>query len=324
MKTAVIILIILLILFVAAGIIGGSVFVDMALNLERINKKGNKTLTKNTQSYEYPPYTPGVYCKDPKNWVLNESNYRNVFLKNDGLKLHAIFIPNTGHRYVVVCHGYSNKAIGMGPFLHKFYLEGFNVLAPDARGHGESEGKYTYMGYREKHDIVRWIHYIIKQDPEAEIVLWGISMGASTVMFTVGEDLPDNVKCAVEDCGYASLMDQYRYECNHTVHIPSFPLVNFVNLVTMCKLHFNIRKADTKYSLPKCRIPMLFIHGDNDTFVPFSNLKKNYDYCQSEKEMLVMEDATHARSSSFHPELYWNTVFQFCEKHLSNKEEEHV
>ncbi len=320
MRILLIICVILLILFLAAGVIGGSIFVDMALNVDRIRKKGNRTLTKNSQSYEYPPYTPGIYCKDPKSWVLNQSNYRNVFLKNDGLKLHAVYIPNDSHRYVICCHGYSGSAIGLGPFLHKFYLQGFSVLAPDARAHGESEGKYTYMGQREKKDIVRWIRYLIEQDPEAEIVLWGISMGASTVMFTLGEELPSNVKCAIEDCGYSSLYGQYCYECQHTLHIPSFPLVLFVNLVTRIKLKLNIRKADTKYTLTRSKTPLLLIHGDNDTFVPFFNLQRNYDLCASEKEMLVMEDATHARSSSFHPEQYWNSVFQFCDRYLSKEE----
>ena len=312
-----IVLIVLLILFIVFMTLG-NLFTERALNMKSVTSRGNRTLTKNTQVYEYPPYAPGIYCQDMTSWVLNESNYRNVFIRNDGLSLHAIYIENpNSHKYVLNCHGYGSRAVNSGPFLHKFYLEGFNVLAPDSRGHGESEGTYTTMGYLERFDILKWIAYIIDNDAEAQIVLYGISMGAATVMYTVGEKLPENVKCAIEDCGYSSLMKQYRYECSHTFHIPSFPLLQFSNLASIVKLKFNFNKADTRLTLNRCKVPMLFIHGTADTFVPFDNLQINYDACRSEKEMLVVESATHARSSSFEPERYWNTVFQFIDKHIN-------
>ena len=83
---------------------------------------------------------------------------------------------------------------------------GFTVLMPGLRGHGESTGHYIGMGWHNRLDMLRWIDEIVRDDPEAEIVLFGISMGGATVMMTSGEALPPNVKVIVEDCGYTSVL----------------------------------------------------------------------------------------------------------------------
>jgi fermentation-respiration switch protein FrsA (DUF1100 family) len=140
-------------------------------------------------------------------------------------------------------------------------------------------------------------------------------MGAATVMLTLGQELPDNVVCAVEDCGYTSLWDEYVYQCRSTVHYPVFVLY-CGDLVTRIRLGFSYFNVNCMEALKRSKTPLLLIHGTADTFVPFAMLQKNYDACASEKEMLVVEGATHARSSSKDPELYWKTFFSFADRHL--------
>ena len=114
--------------------------------------------------------------------------------------------------------------------------------------------------------------------------------------------------CAVEDCGYSSLWDEYVYQCRTTVHCPVFVLFA-ADLVTRMKLGFSYFDVDCVKALKRNTRPVLFIHGTEDTFVPFEMLLKNYNATAGEKEMLVVPDAIHARCSSKNPELYWNTFF---------------
>lgn len=109
-------------------------------------------------------------------WLLKDS--RDVSLiSDDGLELHAYRVDGSvPHRYAVLCHGYQNNATGMASYGKHLFDLGYTVLLPDARGHGESEGDYIGMGWPERRDVVRWCQQLIAEDPEAEIVLYGVSM----------------------------------------------------------------------------------------------------------------------------------------------------
>ena len=295
----------------------GDQFVNAAMNTDRLKNKGNKTLKKNTQEEQLPEYTLGVRCQNSGQWADDEANYEDVYITNDEFILHSRLYPNDSHDYVIFHYGYTSDITTNGSVIHLLNEHGYNVLAVEPRGHGESGGHYTSMGWYEKDDVVKWIEYINRIDPDAKIVLYGISMGAATVMLTVGEELPDNVVCAVEDCGYSSLWEEYVYQFRSTIHYPMSVLV-FGDLVTRIKLGFSYSKINCKKALAQSKTPILMIHGTEDTFVPFNMLQKNYDACASEKEMLVIEGATHARNSSKDPELYWNTFFEFVDRHLDN------
>ena len=95
-----------------------------------------------------------------------------------------------------------------------------HAVAPDLRACGESEGDYVGMGWLDRKDVLQWIDYIIEQDPEAKIVVHGISMGAATTMMTAGESTPDNVKAFVEDCGYTSVWDIFSSELQLRFGLP--------------------------------------------------------------------------------------------------------
>lgn len=293
----------------------GNTFLNSALNTDRLKKKGNKTLRKNTVVEELPEYTPGIRCQDPGKWSDNSANYTDVYVKEENLLLHSRLYRNKSHTYVVFHYGYTSNLTTTGPIVHMLYNHGYNVLAIEPRGHGLSQGKFTSMGWYEKDDVVRWIRYINSIDPKAKIVLYGVSMGAATVMLTLGEELPDNVICAVEDCGYSSLWDEYVYQCRTTVHCPVFVLFA-ADLVTRMKLGFSYFDVNCIKALKNNKKPVLFIHGTEDTFVPFEMMLKNYNATAGEKEMLVIPDAVHARCSSKDPEKYWTTFFAFIDKYL--------
>ena len=174
------------------------------------------------------------------------------------------------------------------------------------------------MGWLERPDVLDWIGGIVEQDPDAEIVLHGVSMGGATVMMAAGEDLPENVKCIVEDCGYSSVWDEFRLQLKNVFGLPAFPLLNAASLVCQVRAGYGFREASSVRQLQKASVPMLFIHGDADTFVPFEMLDVVYEACASaEKEKLVVHGAPHGDAADTDPELYWSTVAAFVGKYVS-------
>ena len=126
--------------------------------------------------------------------------YQDVeILSFDHLKLHGYLCTQKGSsqdtdRWAILVHGYDDSGLLFHEEALAFYRQGFHLLLPDARGHGKSQGTYVGMGWHDRLDIINWIHWIIRQDSRAKIVLYGVSMGAAAVMMAAGEPLPDHVK----------------------------------------------------------------------------------------------------------------------------------
>ncbi|WP_018962177.1 alpha/beta hydrolase [Sporolactobacillus vineae] len=249
----------------------------------------------------------------------NEHHPEEVYLEsNDHLKLHGyrFLVHPDSHRWVIPLHGYMNEGSDMFFFTAKFAQRGFNALVPDLRGAGKSEGDYIGMGWDDRLDVVGWIHKIIAEDPEARIVIFGISMGAATAMMTAGEKLPENVAAIIEDCGYTSVADEFSYELHQLYSLPKFPVLPLADRAIRNKAGFSIYQASSVEQLKKACVPMLFIHGEKDTYVPTEMVYKVYEAAPVDKELMIIKDAPHASSSFVHPERYFSGIFSFVEKHL--------
>ena len=253
-----------------------------------------------------------------KTWL--ELNSQGIYMNTDvGLSLHGLFVKNKNdsHRYAIVCHGYSSKAVHMSYFAKMLYDRGFSVLAPDARAHGESDGNVRGMGYLEKRDIISWIHHIEQTDPLSEFLLYGISMGGATVLFTSGEgDLPSSVKAVISDCAYTDVYSEIANTVKGIVPLPAFPLVDSASLVCKIRGGYSFKEASCVEAVKRSTTPTLFIHGSADTFVPFSMLDELYSSASCEKDILVIEGATHARSATHNPEVYWGKVEEFVARYF--------
>ncbi len=249
-----------------------------------------------------------------------ESNEDRWLISHDGLRLHGLYLPQEqeSHKYAVICHGYGSIPQYEGGFAAKFYEMGYSILAPAARAHEQSEGRYVSMGWLERRDIVAWVDTLAEQDPQAEVVLFGVSMGGATVMMTAGEaDLSPNVKCVIEDCGYSSVWDEFAVQLNEMFGLPTFPVLDAASLVTRLRAGYSFQEASAVEQLKHTSLPVLFIHGEEDTFVPYSMLDVVYQACASpEKERLSIPGAEHGGSAGTDPELYWSTVEAFLAKHM--------
>lgn len=261
--------------------------------------------------------TSGEVNIDAETWLLNDSGYESLYrTSKDGLKLHNYLLKNNSNKWVITVHGYTSEGKLMSNYGKKFYDMGYNVLIPDLRGHGMSEGDYIGMGWDERLDIIDLINYIIDVDKDSEIVLFGVSMGAATVMNVSGENLPSNVKAIIEDCGYTSAWDQFSYQLDELFGLPPFPMMHTASLIGKFRSGYWLKDASPLEQVKKSKTPTLFIHGDKDDFVPFSMLEQVYNACSAPKEKLVVEGAGHAKSSKVNPDMYWNGISKFLSKYI--------
>lgn len=255
--------------------------------------------------------------RENRQWVLERK--KDMFIiSEDHLILHGyrISAEEDQKKYAIICHGYKSRGWNMGAEAKAFYERGWNVILPDARSHGESDGKSVGMGWPERRDICCWIERILKEVPDAKILLFGFSMGAATVMMTSGEELPPQVKGIIEDCGYTSVWDEFGHQLKAMFHLPKFPVLPMASVITRLRASYSFKKASALEQVKKCDRPILFIHGEEDTFVPYAMLDELYEAANEPKEKLSVAGAGHGLSSIVAPELYWNTIDEFLEEYI--------
>ena len=252
-------------------------------------------------------------------WLEEESGYTDIYkMSYDQLKLHAYQIksPKPSDVWIIQVHGYMGSGKDMARCARVYHEEGYNLLIPDLRGQGESEGDYIGMGWVDRLDMLGWIDYLIEQDKDAQIVLYGVSMGGATVMMTAGEELPSNVKAIIEDCGYTSAWEEFAYLLETLFEIPNYPILPAASLVTKLRAGYGLLEASSIKQVAKSKTPILFIHGEEDTFVPFFMLDEVYNAANCEKQKLAVPGAAHAACAEIEPELYKQTVEAFLARYI--------
>lgn len=310
---AICILVVLIIVFIIADIAIGNYFYEFSMARNpKIAAASGSALSKKGER-------PLVETGDPHmEWIEEVPTEELTITSFDNLKLYGIFAPKDDvKKIVIICHGYKNNPLLMCyPAMH-FYEQGFSCFIPFARGHAKSEGDYIGMGWYERLDILKWIDLLNEKYDNPSIVLYGISMGASTVMNTSGEALPANVKCAIEDCGYTSIKDQFCHVLKNLKNLPPNIIFRFASHAIKRNTKIDTYKEgfSTK-QLAKSTLPMFFVQGDADKFVPYSMLQENYDAHPGPKEILTIHDAAHASCAWAGGDLYWNSIFSFINKYL--------
>ncbi|MCL2592884.1 MAG: alpha/beta hydrolase [Defluviitaleaceae bacterium] len=220
-------------------------------------------------------------------------------------------------KWAILVHGYSANGNDMMYMARKFFKLGYNVLLPDCRGHGKSEGDYVTMGWHDRLDLVEWVNKIVERDKYSKILLYGYSMGAATVMMASGEDLPKNVKCIIEDCGYSSVVEEFSYQLKKLFKLPRFPFIHMCEIVSNIIAGYKLSEASCINQVKKCKTPLLFIHGEKDEFVPTHMVHKLYEAATCEKELFIVKNAGHGVCENIGKADYWKVIKDFSSKYLN-------
>lgn len=251
---------------------------------------------------------------------LKDHNALDVYTQSyDGLKLHAMWVPAENPRGTILfAHGYrSSKLVDFSLVFNLYYNLGMNILVPDQRAHGESEGKLITFGVKENRDMQSWIAFHNEKFGSFPIVLSGLSMGAATMLYLADKDLPDNVRGIIADCGFTSPRDILASVYRSVIHLPAGPTLWTAELFARIFGGFSFNQEDTRRSLKNSKLPVFLIHGMDDDFVPCEMTKQGYDACTGPKEILLVEGAEHGVSFLVEREKYTNMVKEFLDKILA-------
>lgn len=248
-----------------------------------------------------------------RQWLSD--NGVNVSLENEEhMNLYGCYIDQGSSTYVIMVHGYRGDGASIISPIKNFKKQGYNLLIPDLRGHGFSDGDYIGMGWDDRLDIIQWIDYLIQKDQNASIILYGVSMGGATVMNVAGEKIPKQVKAIIEDCGYTSVWDVFKTHINMN-EVESEIALHMASFVTKMRAGYYLEDVKPLEQVKKSQTPILFIHGSQDNFVPFSMLDELYQAANCQKEKLVVEGAGHANSCSVGEDIYYQTIYRFIENY---------
>ena len=282
-----------------------------------------------------PKYATAIFDKkhsDPKPSTEHNpvDDYVEWFRKNDrekfeltnaeGNKICAFLMPadEPSDKYIVCAHGYRSSGQGDFRFIGKFFHDqGYNVFFVDHQALGQSEGDFITFGHREARDLFQWLDFMVDRfGKDIQIALYGISMGSGTVMYmSDNEKLPENVKCIIADCGFTDLNELFSFVLQ-TVSVPSKPLIFMANQFNKLFAKWDFNNIRPIESVKNAKVPMLFIHGEKDDFVPTYMAGKLYNACTSEKDYLIVPNAGHAESYQKGHELYEEKVKEFFGKYF--------
>lgn len=250
---------------------------------------------------------------------LDSMKGKRVYTRSiDGLRLAATYYNNDSETTILLFHGYRSDGRFDFACVVKYYIElGLNVLVVDQRASGESEGKLITFGIKERYDVVKWVEFINRHYAPKNIFLSGVSMGASTVMMAANLRLPDNVRGIIADCGFTSATDIIKRVARQAFKINATPILPLLNVG--CKMFgkFSLYEIDTVKALSESDIPIFFIHGKCDNFVPCEMSEISYKAARAEKYIYLVDNADHGISFLVDPVGIQKQISDFVKKQCS-------
>lgn len=254
---------------------------------------------------------------------LEENNAQDLWLTaQDGVTLHGLWVSaEKPIGTILCCHGYhSTYLVDFGMCLRFYHNMGLNLLIPEQRCHGKSGGKYTTFGVKESGDMLQWLAYHNEELYQGDVVLTGMSMGASTVMF-MADSLPGNVKGLIADCGFTSPAGIIGKVFRDVTHLPPVPWIYGAEVFARLLAGFSLWQKDTRKTLAKNTLPILMVHGLADDFVPCEMSRQGFACCGGDKQLLLAEGAGHGVSFLAVKEEYVAKIKHLMQKALGEKYE---
>ncbi len=252
-------------------------------------------------------------------WI-EEQNIQNISItsqRGDLLKGYLTVNESPSNVFVLFAHGYRSDHNGDPANFMRYYLEkGCNFLSVDHVSHGKSGGKYIGFDYFESKDCLDWIDYLISRfGNDIKIILHGVSMGGATVC-KMADKVPEQVKFAVADCPYTSALEEFDAVIKGTGFRHTGTFLKIFNEMNKRFAGYDLKETDVRESVKNAKIPMLFVHGAADTFVPTRMGIELYELCRNKKELMLVEDAPHAESIRYNEIGYHKKLDEFIDKYL--------
>ncbi len=232
----------------------------------------------------------------------------------DGILLRGTFVSQGAKKTIILSHGFKANYMEQLSYQAKlFYERGFNVLFICHRAHDVSGGKISSLGIRESRDIIDWVKFVSNRG-QTEILLYGVSMGCTSIFYALDGLKDSNVKCAVCDCGYPYVYQKLYFDIVRW-HMPAKLMAPHMAFAARILQRTNL-KASANDCLAQTKIPLFFIHGQEDETVPYREGEEAYKLCQSEKEWHLVPGAGHIVSLPTGGEALENSLMQFVNHYI--------
>jgi len=273
-----------LVVIIIGGLLGaGGYFYHVAI------ARGDKAFV--TQSTKLSKKS-AVYRE--KYWYAHVKKQTWQLESRDHLKLVAWYIPSAGaKKTVVLAHGFAGNKSLMGAWAGMYHELGYNVLVPDARAAGASQGQAVGYGWLERRDNLQWAKAVVKRTATTQIVMSGISMGAAGMTMASGEHQIPQIKAYVVDSPFTSAKAIISYQAGQLYHLPAFPLVDVTSGITKLRAGYTFGEADAVAQIRRNHLPIMIISGTKDTFVPTKMGKTLYRNAHQPKTLWLVKGAGH-------------------------------
>ena len=269
---------------------------------------------------EGAPYEP--YWDSMTAWALETRAlpHEDLQIRSfDGLVLRGKYYEYApGAPIEIMFHGYrGTPERDLSGGVQRCFHEGRSCIMVTQRGNGESQGNEITFGIKERKDCLAWVALAVEKfGPDVKIILTGMSMGAATVMMAAGEPLPPNVVGVLADCGYTTPGEIIRGVMG-SMGLPAKLLYPFVQLGALLYGGFRLEETSPLKAMARCKVPVLFVHGDADTYVPWEMSKRNYEACTARKQLVVVAGAEHGLSSLTGHQQYMTELRKFFGEELT-------
>lgn len=311
-------------LLIAAGITAASIaaigalyhFSVKSMLKLALDRKEPKIMTKGREILMGSDELSSIMCKlINASEKLEKQEHQTIEITAvDGINLVGHWYPcENAKRVIIAMHGWrSDWSRDFGIISDFWHKQGCSVLYAEQRGQGDSGGEYMGFGLLERYDCYEWIKWIEENtSEELPVYLAGISMGATTVLMTSGFELPQRIRGIVADCGFTSPHAIWKHVVQNNLKIP-FGLYSTV-AEELCRRKIQIGSKDYSCAeaLENCKVPVLFIHGTDDHFVPVEMTYENYKACKGEKRLLIVPGADHGMSYLVDQKSYEDAMREF-------------
>lgn len=306
-------LLFVLLAFVLVTLVSGGYIFFVACRKKDVDWLDEKVIA-HTPNGEFYPF---ILATDQ--WLRDHHAQKVYTTAADGVQLHGFWIPAKQSRgTVLMAHGYrSTMLLDFCLPFQLFHRLGLNILVPQQRTHGKSGGRYITFGVKESVDMQRWIRYHNDRLSQQQIILYGISMGASTMLYLAERVLPGNVKGIIADCGFTSPREIISHVFRSVLRFPPLLSVWTAGLWARIFAGFSFSDCDTRKSLERTRLPVLLIHGTADSFVPCRMSEEAFKGCRGTKKLLLVKNAEHGLSYLTDGIAYAAHVIDFIKQNIS-------
>lgn len=259
--------------------------------------------------------------KPLKDALTKCNSYKSEELNLNGLHGTLFYSNEKSKKFAIGIHGYRMNGISeFARYIPIYHDMGYNFLAIDNCGAGESEGEFVSFGVKESSDAINWAKLLTEKfGHDIEILIFGLSLGGATTLIACGsKDLPSQIRCAIVDSPYSSFRAEEDYILS-LLKLPEaiYPVFFFIiNHVFKKNTGLTLKDASPIKAVKKASVPIMFIHGEDDVFVPSKFSKELASACASVSQLELFDKASHCQSFHWEPEHYAALIHSWAEKYM--------